>query len=136
MILFEKKIPSSFEFVNEMVIEILEVLKLKGINDIHDLFRINFVLRELLNNAVEHGNVFNMNKNVFCKVESDYEILRFYVKDEGEGFDLATLENELIEVNDTPSQRTRGFSTINALGFTLKSENNVVVAEISLKGDL
>jgi len=48
-------------------------------------FNINFVLRELLNNAVEHGNCFQEGRQVTCTLTYGEESIEMLVQDEGVG---------------------------------------------------
>jgi anti-anti-sigma factor len=50
-------------------------------------FPSQLVLRELLNNAVRHGNHENMDKSVKCVVRVTDDFIFLEVADEGEGFD-------------------------------------------------
>lgn len=66
MLLYKNEISSTFEAVHETVIDVMDQLKLVDrINKSMILFRINFMLREVLNNAVEHGNKFHEDKKKF-----------------------------------------------------------------------
>lgn len=89
-------------------------------------FHINFVLRELLNNAVEHGNAFMMNKKVTCHIHYDNKVIEISVNDEGPGF--APSVNEVTKINDTGQQRSRGLWLIQQLGLSLDIEGNQVKA--------
>ncbi len=48
-------------------------------------FNLNFVLRELLNNAVEHGNCFQEALEVTCTLYFGEEHIEIQVQDEGAG---------------------------------------------------
>ncbi len=79
------------------------------------------VLRELLINAIEHGNRNIAESKVVCKIEH-LENFRFKMLalDQGDGFDYNSLDMEL---PDDPDQlRNRGYALINA--FTEKIEFN------------
>ncbi|MGR3319444.1 MAG: ATP-binding protein [Candidatus Anammoxibacter sp.] len=79
------------------------------------------VLRELLINAIEHGNRNIAEYKVTCSVEhiGDYRF-KITVEDQGDGFAYNTLDMELPEEPD--QIRNRGYSLINA--FTEKIEFN------------
>src|SRR4051812_48661183 len=46
---------------------------------------------ESVNNAIRHGNKLDKGKNVNLMVESEENKLKFFVEDEGEGFDFNNL---------------------------------------------
>jgi len=91
------------------------------------LFKIEYILRELFNNAVEHGNKFDENKKVFYEINYynlDFNIL---IWDEGEGLNLP-----LQECEDITSCRNRGLSSIIKLGVNLKFNKKTIHANISI----
>lgn len=133
MILYNNTILTSFENVHHMVLNILEVLSASGVDDPKKLFKINFMLREILNNAVEHGNLMQENKRVYCRVEKKDSIYRFFVRDEGEGFDFGEVSESNLEMEDPLSHRTRGYSTIAAMGFKVSYMDKEVIVEIDSK---
>ncbi|MBS7526318.1 sensor histidine kinase [Fusibacter paucivorans] len=86
MVIYETTFHSTFELVDEKAKEALMLLKAREIDWMsHTLFKINFVLRELLNNAVEHGNAFDPQKKVFLRIESRDQLFIFTIRDEGSG---------------------------------------------------
>ena len=52
---------------------------------------IMIAVTEAVNNAIKHGNKSNKEKNVFLSLIIDNHVLRFEIKDEGEGFDYDNL---------------------------------------------
>jgi serine/threonine-protein kinase RsbW len=48
-------------------------------------------ITEAVNNAIQHGNKANPNKNIDIAYLSNKDHLRFSVKDEGEGFNFTSL---------------------------------------------
>ncbi|MCP4112340.1 MAG: ABC transporter substrate-binding protein [Desulfobacteraceae bacterium] len=82
---------------------------------------LNLILRELLNNAVEHGNKNTESKKIFCTVTNIRDSLfKIVVKDEGEGFDYTSLDMTMPE--DKNQVRRRGYPFISA--FTEEIEFN------------
>ncbi|MDH4224332.1 MAG: ATP-binding protein [Deltaproteobacteria bacterium] len=80
------------------------------------------VLRELLINAVEHGNRGNPDKQVECVVEYlGGERFKLEVKDEGEGFDPFQLK---VDMDDPLQTRKRGYSLINQLADVVEFEDH------------
>ncbi len=129
MIVYKSKIPSSFEMVDEIVRDVIEKLKeYEELNISTLLFRIGFMLRELLNNSVEHGNKFDINKSIFCEVLYHDDRLEFIISDEGEGISLPPKDIYF----DVLSERERGISTIRKLGFDLSFDHTTVKVKYCL----
>jgi anti-sigma regulatory factor (Ser/Thr protein kinase) len=88
-------------------------------------FVLDFVLRELINNAIEHGNGLENDKSVKLVIDISNNKINIEVFDNGEGFDL----NEIMRyINDKDISRTRGrglLSIIN-LGFKLKTAKGMI----------
>jgi len=89
--------------------------------DISEFSNFKLVLRELLNNAIEHGNFNIREKIVKCKIEHiGNKRFKITVEDEGEGFKY---DNLIMTLPEDPRQiRNRGFALINA--FTDQIEFN------------
>lgn len=72
------------------------------------------IIRELLINAIEHGNNSNLELNVECQLsvigERRFQLI---VEDQGEGFDFTNLDLQMPE--DPQEQRSRGLPLVNAL---------------------
>jgi serine/threonine-protein kinase RsbW len=52
---------------------------------------IMIAVTEAVNNAIKHGNASDKTKNVHLSLSLDESMIRFVVKDEGEGFDFQNL---------------------------------------------
>lgn len=134
MIVYEKFIDSTFQAANDAAIEIIEILKNRWpCLDSKMIFRINFVLRETLNNAVEHGNQFNKEKQVLCKVIKEPEHLILEIKDEGNGI---TIKDEFFDEEDNETllrERKRGYQIINEMAFQVSIIGNCVKIILDLK---
>lgn len=52
---------------------------------------IMIAVTEAVNNAIKHGNKSNKEKNVVLSLKIEDKILKFHIKDEGEGFDYDNL---------------------------------------------
>ena len=120
MLIYEQYLPSTFEAVDVIVEEILKSIKHKFqfMSDRY-LFNINFMLREILNNAVEHGNHFDTNKKVFCKVSYDVPLLVFIIKDEGKGINIMDIPTETHDPKTLLRERNRGHKTIIDMDFDI-----------------
>lgn len=123
---------SSYEEVDILVRQLFSRLSsLKEFQDRSLMFAIDFCLRELLNNAVEHGNKFNRAKKIKCifhYIDLDIYIL---VKDEGSGFCLNGTLRE-IDCGDIIRSRTRGLKTLKMLGFELDCRGGWITAKMSI----
>lgn len=130
MVVYKSKFASSFEIVDTIVREVIEKLKEHDELNISTLlFRISFMLRELLNNGVEHGNKFDEDKSIFCQVIFHANVLEFIISDEGDGISLPPKDVYF----DVLSERERGISTIRKLGFELSFNGATVHAKYCLK---
>lgn len=52
---------------------------------------IMIAVTEAVNNAIKHGNKSDKEKNVFLTLKIDNHLLRFVIKDQGQGFDYENL---------------------------------------------
>ena len=123
MIVFDQKIKSTFELAAATVDQITTLLREGYHLDKAVLFRINFMLREIINNAVEHGNQFDENKLIHIQVAMNDQRISFKIEDEGKGFELQILEQ-------TPDHylrvRNRGIFLIKEFGFEIEVQGQVV----------
>lgn len=123
---YTSEIKSSFENTDMEVEKIISSLKKELDMDKEVLFRIEFILRELINNSIEHGNKMNLEKKVMLQVEVLSRIVTIDVIDEGEGFDLDKVilhikNKELLRI------RNRGLLSIIGFGFKLKVNGGHVI---------
>jgi len=64
-----------------------------GINS-DQSFDVKIILNELLQNAIEHGNLLNCNKRVYMDVcIREKDILSITIRDQGQGFDVHKILN-------------------------------------------
>ncbi len=133
MVIYDDTIQSTFDAVNSAVNQIDErITKYCKRVSSSTLFKINFMLREILNNAVEHGNHFDSEKVVHCRVEAFDYCLYFYITDEGSGVDL-TCDPRNQECEITLSTRTRGLATVRKLNFSVVIDKNTVTISLDLR---
>jgi anti-anti-sigma factor len=96
--------------------------------------RLDFAIREILNNSVEHGNGFIKDKDIIFNVNIKKTIFIMDVYDQGDGFDInRVLENESNDSLDR--KRNRGLKTIIDMGFTIKSSKGNVKLILELNSD-
>lgn len=95
-------------------------------------FNIGFVLRELFNNAVEHGNSIDAEKQVRYCVESNQDMFSITVYDEGDGFELQLIIDQIAE-SDCLRLRNRGLCTAIKMGWKITTGIGFVQAEIPYK---
>ena len=101
--------------------------------DFDENINTNLVLRELLKNAISHGNHDDKAKKVHCELEiTSDDNLKITVEDEGAGFDHQNLNLEL--PNDARFLSRRGLIIVNALSDNLEfnDEGNRVTALLDL----
>jgi anti-anti-sigma factor len=94
---------------------------------------IELVSRELMLNAIEHGNESDITKTVSLSVAKKSEGALFVsVKDEGEGFDSAKLNYGAL--NDYRAERSRGLAIVNSYSDDIQfsDSGNTVTAIITL----
>jgi anti-sigma regulatory factor (Ser/Thr protein kinase) len=105
----EVSFPSELHLAGEVIQAATAYGRQFGVNP----YRLSIVLRELLRNAIEHGNDGDCDRVVTCTVacESD-DSLRVTVRDEGQGFDFSQLDYTLPENGERLEQR--GFILVNA----------------------
>ena len=137
MIVFEKTIESSFEAVNELVNLVMDQIENEfTMIDARQLFKINFMLREILNNAVEHGNHFQLDKDVFLEVVYEEPILAFLIKDEGEGVNKSDIDPDKLDADFLLRERQRGYQTIREMDFDIKVKGNEVTVLLNLNQEV
>ncbi len=104
-------------------------LILKNQNKIYD-FYVNLILRELLTNAVKHGNKLNPEKNVFIIIyfSHEHQKIGLLVKDEGKGFDFNEALNNC-EIDDLRQQQ-RGLFLIKKICDKIFNHRSLVAVEL------
>lgn len=102
-------------------------------------FFVLFALRELLNNAVEHGNGLQYQKKVCVAMELSKRGLEIRVCDEGAGLRLNRVIRENAELPSQPPrnqhpahlpERSRGLSTLLEMGFEIGNRDGAVIARL------
>ncbi len=118
-------IQSSFKHIDGMIEKVLNYLKQEV--RCFDSFEINVILRELLTNAIKHGNKNDESKKVLFVLRCYENRLQFRIKDEGQGFDPV---KELNEKSDILTPHGMGMTIITSLGYHLEydQEENYLVA--------
>lgn len=131
MILYENEIHSSFREVDKCVRSILALMsEYPSLSDESLLFKVSFVLRELMNNSVEHGNNFDSSKLIKCKVSYEGRRLLIEIADEGEGFYKD--ESYYKEIDFDKRERRRGLKLIEDLNFNVNIEKNSIKLNLDL----
>lgn len=124
---------STFERADKEVEKILENIIKEGIKlDSRSKFYLQFVLRELFNNAVEHGNKMDVNKEVQYCLEISKDLFEIQVTDCGDGFQIMDImESE--KNNSVIRERNRGISTLVDMGFIINTSNSGIQAKLNLE---
>lgn len=131
LILYENKINSSFEEVDKCVRNITESMgKYDYLSDEFILFKVGFVLRELMNNSVEHGNKFDFAKFILCKVFYDANKLFIEVADEGDGINRT--DKYFREIDIDKRERQRGLKLIQELDFDIAIDRNTIKLKLDI----
>ena len=115
---------SSLVHVNRAVDAFLTFVKRRGVPI--EEFDLHLILREGLNNAVEHGNKFDLSRCVQCCLEVQDACLKIRIEDEGEGFDWQ--HRQPLEI-DALTERGKGLLLMEAYGFEVEynSKGNVLL---------
>lgn len=125
LILYNNRIPSSFKDVDICVREVLTLLgDHETLADESLLFKVSFVLRELMNNAVEHGNKFDITKQISCLITYDAPVFAIEISDEGSGFVIN--DAYLNVLDDEKRERRRGLKLIEELNFKVNIESSTI----------
>lgn len=129
----EFQISSEMINVDRIVREVREFLQQLGM-EVFSEFKV--VLRELLINAIEHGNKNQEQKKVVCIVDQlEAELFRVQVKDQGNGFAYKDLDMSMPE--DPENLRNRGYALIKAftedIKFNKKGNQITAYVKIGLK---
>jgi anti-anti-sigma factor len=128
---FSRRIPSDLAKIEEILGESRGYVRSLGIAETSS---VRTVLRELLLNAVEHGNRGDRKKSVSCEIEPlAGNRFRVTVQDEGEGFDFASLRFELADPNQ---ERQRGLILVNSFAdeITFADGGRSVTAYLTVTG--
>ncbi len=123
--IYKNEIQSSFKSVDLCVREVLQLMeKHESLSDESLLFKVSFVLRELMNNSVEHGNKFDINKIISCTIEYNAPKLMIEISDEGKGF---IRDNGYYRALDNEKrERRRGLKLIEELNFVIMMEKSTI----------
>jgi serine/threonine-protein kinase RsbW len=122
---------SHIENIDRAVETIMEYVRTKRV--LVNCFDLNVVIRELLSNAVIHGNHSDPGKKVSLKLLTDVESLVIIVKDEGQGFNPV----QTVKRIDALVQNGMGLTIIKSLGYRLRycKKEQSVYAEKDLQND-
>lgn len=114
------KIESTFEAVDYEVMKLCYLIK-RNYRNLSDqfLFVIEFALREVFNNAIEHGNELNPELFVEYNIFIDQKGISLELKDEGREFEI-TKDFNFERFEDITQNRNRGIQTIKDLGFSIE----------------
>ena len=133
MLVYKETIDSTFQAVDDVVnkIHVHLIEKLPWINQ-KSRFQINFILREILNNAVEHGNQFHERKKVFLEIYLEDLFLKINVWDEGSGIKISDKEFDQNDADSLLRERQRGFQLLEKLAEHVEIKGNQVSITLQL----
>ncbi|MDH8678246.1 ATP-binding protein [Fusibacter bizertensis] len=133
MVIFTCELESTFDAVDRVVPLATAAIKEKFIfMSERYLFNINFMLREILNNAVEHGNHFNIDKEVLCEIEYVVPKLYFRIKDQGLGIKPEDILTASHDPKSLLRERNRGHQTIIDMEFDIEIKASQVIIILNL----
>jgi serine/threonine-protein kinase RsbW len=89
-----RRLDSKLESVDDAETAALEVARQAGFPDFAQA-RIGFAVREIMTNAVVHGNRCDQRKKVFLNISRTPERLEITISDQGDGFDPNRLPDPL-----------------------------------------
>lgn len=127
------ELPSDLRLVDQVVEEVRAFARERGVERAPGL---GLILRELVNNAIEHGNRNEQERKVAVRVESVGPMrFKVVVQDQGEGFDHASLDLRLSE--DPNQERNRGLPMVNAYADELSfdKDGTRATAYVTVKRD-
>ena len=126
-------IPSELKNINQVELLVDKVCELKGINE--DIYgNILIAVTEAVNNAVIHGNCFQIDLPVDITVLDNPKELCFIVKDKGNGFDYNNLPDPTSPEN-LEKENGRGIFLIKNLSDNLVFEDFGKTAKIFFNND-
>ncbi len=105
--------PSDVEYL-EKIEKISTKFATKAGFDESAVFDISIALTELVNNAIHHGNKNDKNKKVTVKFSSDDKRVAISIADQGNGFNVSSLNNPL-EPENIMSENGRGLYLVREL---------------------
>lgn len=106
---FEMTIPSKLGNIPSYVDKISNFVNSKGYFT-DDKFNLVLILKEILTNAIEHGNKLDESKNVFIRITPLEKNICITIRDEGTGFNIA--DTFAKQKKDLFSERGRGLVII------------------------
>jgi sigma-B regulation protein RsbU (phosphoserine phosphatase) len=128
--------PSRLEEVTPQVNRITAFVQSNGFF-LDDKFNLILVLKEVLTNAIEHGNKFELEKHVAVSVIPTHKDLTIIVRDQGNGFNLYKVFSE--NKKNLFKERGRGLIIINEYADKVEfnekgNEIRVIFCRPNLKG--
>ena len=91
---------------------------------------IMIAVTEAVNNAIKHGNSNDKSKNVFLSLSLDESMLRFVIKDEGNGFNFENLPDPTAPEN-IEKLEGRGIFLMKHLSDEVDFKDNGRIVELS-----
>ncbi len=90
MKMISKKVPSRLENVAPFIRDVLALLQKLRLSD-EEVFHIKLSLEEALTNAIRHGNKLDPSRFVDVALDADDHKIVMEVRDQGDGFDEASV---------------------------------------------
>ncbi len=125
------KTSSTINEIGAVVTTVTDFLQCHNVSS-HSINQTTIVIRELLINAMKHGNKFNeLTPVTLCIAKLRGQKFKICVQDLGKGFDYSSLDTSLPE--DPKKLRSRGYRLVKAYSdsFEFNNAGNKVTAYIS-----
>jgi len=121
---------SNIDYIAKQISDICEYFKI----DQQTKFYVNIVLRELMLNAIEHGNQENADKivEIIFSLHLLDKICILSIKDEGKGFDWKNL-SKMIGNEDILRNRHRGIFIVENLADKIEIKKNKISVQLRFK---
>ncbi len=121
---------NNIDYVAKQIKDITEYFKI----DAQTVFYINIVLRELMLNAIEHGNNENYDKivEIIFSLHLLDKICILSIKDEGDGFDWKNLSKRIGD-EDILRNRHRGIFIVENLAEKIDIKKNKISVQLRFK---
>ena len=126
---FSLKVRSSEHIVGDVVAECREFLMARGVKE---PYGVTVVLRELVMNAIQHGNKSVVVREVAASIEPvSANQFKITVEDEGDGFKYEELQTCVTD--DGKGKQARGYTLISTLADRLEfnDKGNCITAYVS-----
>jgi len=124
-IAFKTTMLSHLEYIDSVIDKCISFIDTTLNKQKYDFFMYSYCLREMICNAVQHGNQNDLQKFIYITIEIDInkEKIYSYIKDEGKGFSLTDMLKQEQHADDL-RMRGRGIIGVYKIASSLSYSNN------------